>query len=94
MVKAKEVVTPAQISRNAMETIRYLAECVETSLKGSIVEVISDHNGQPVGHSRPSWRGQVCRIKEVFIDVHNGISLQLEGHEYECFIKADEVKFV
>jgi hypothetical protein len=40
-----------------------------------------------------------CRVEHIHIDLcadpaHTNIQLCLEGHEYECFIRADEVEFV
>jgi hypothetical protein len=87
--------TPAQATAQSMELIRRVAQSIEQSLIGSWVRVTSEHNGQPFGRSRKSWKGQVCRIKSVYIDLQNGIRLVLEEHEYgECLIPADEVEFV
>ena len=85
--------TPGDVTREVMRTMTYLRENIEKALVGRVVRVKSDHNGQPYGRSRKSWRGQVCRIKAVHIDLYSGIGLQLEGHEYECFIEAEEVEF-
>lgn len=87
--------TPTMIATSLMAVVRGAQQSAEEALVGRLVRVMSDHNGQPFGRSRKSWRGEMARIKHVHIDVHNGISLGLEGHEYgECFIPADEVEFV
>lgn len=91
--------TPAAISVMAMEVMRSTYKSIEDALIGRMVRVTSDHNGQPYGHSRKSWRGEVCRIKHVHIDLttsdrRDAIQLALEGHEYECCIPANEVEFV
>lgn len=91
---APKPLTPADITKLVMETMQALRRSVETALVGSFVRVISDHNGQPIGRSHKSWKGEVCRIKSVHIDIYNGLSLSLEGHEYECYIAADEVAFI
>lgn len=94
--------TPADIAADAMETMQSIRKSIETALEGRMVRVTSNHNGQPIGRSRKSWKGQVCKIKHVYISLYDAwnppgrssISLQLEGHEYECFIPANEVEFV
>ena len=87
-------VTPAAITALSMQTMQTLRKSIEEALVGRTVRVISNHNGQVIGRSRKSWRGEVCKISDVHIDLYNGISLRLEGHEYEYFIPADEVEFV
>jgi hypothetical protein len=77
----------------AMGNIRALRKEIEVALKGRLVRVISDHNGQPYGRSKPSWRGQERRITDVHVDAYY-VELSLDGHEYECFIPADEVELV
>lgn len=90
-----ERVTPAQVTAQLREHLRHGVKIIDDALVGRYVRVTSDHNGQPFGRSRKSWRGEVCRIKSVHIEAREGeISLCLEGHEYgECFISADEVEF-
>ena len=90
-----EHVTPAQICAQYMELMRFVCQSIDKALVGRLVRVTSDHNGQPYGRSRKSWKGQVCRIKAVSIDPMQGeMHLCLEGHEYgECFIRANEVEF-
>lgn len=84
---------PVDITRDAMAVIQQTAKAIETALVGRYVRVTSNHNGQPHGRSRKSWRGQVCKIVRVHVEVYGEIQLQLEGHEYECFIRAEEVEF-
>lgn len=86
-------VTPQMVVGQVMEIMQHLRKTVETALVGRFVRVKSDHNGQPYGRSRKSWRDKVCRIKSVHIDLYSGIQLCLEGREYECFIPASEVEF-
>lgn len=86
-------VTPATATTMALATMREIRKSVEQALVGRCVRVTSDHNGQPYGHSRRSWRGEVCRIKSIHVDLDHGVSLCLEGHEYECPIWANEVEF-
>lgn len=86
-------VTPAAATAMVLETMRALKRSIDEVLVGRYVRVISDHNGQPFGRSRRSWRGEMGRIKSVDVDLNNGVSLLLEGHQYECFIPADEVEF-
>lgn len=90
-----EHVTPAQVLTQVMEMMRFLCKSVDDALVGRLVRVTSDHNGQPYGRSRKSWKGQVCRIKAVSIDPREGtLQLVLEGHEYgECLIPGNEVEF-
>ena len=89
-------VTPTDILQTVLQTMRALHKLAEDALVGSFVRVTSDHNGQPYGRSRKSWKGDVCRIKMVHVDARHGtIQLVLERHEYgECFIPGDEVEFV
>ncbi len=90
-----EHVTPAQITSELLRLMQYSGRQIKEVLVGRFVRVTSDHNGQPYGRSRKSWKGQVCRIKGVHIDLEDGIKLILEGHEYgECFISANEVEFI
>jgi hypothetical protein len=88
-------ISPDQVVVMVMQTMQYCRESVEKALVGRYVRVKSDHNGQPYGRSRKSWREQVCRIKSVHIDLYANtpVFLALEGHEYECFIPANEVEF-
>jgi hypothetical protein len=90
-----EHVTPAQITLQVREHMKLTCAVIDNALVGRFVRVTSDHNGQPYGRSRKSWRGQVCRIKAVNIDAREGeIHLVLEGHEYgETLIPGDEVEF-
>ena len=90
--------TPAIIEElAALQTLR---QRIADRLEGRRVRVTSDHNGQPFGRSKKSWRGEIRRVKYIHIDLcadpaHTNIQLCLEGHEYgECFIGADEVEFV
>ena len=86
--------TVASIKADSFNDLLYIAKALESNLIGRYVRVISDHNGQPFGRSKPSWKGQVLKITRVHVDLYNGIQLGLEGHEYgECFIPADEVEF-
>lgn len=86
--------TPADVSRDALQMIQYVVKNLERSLVGRSVRVTSNHNGQPFGRSRKPWTGEVCKIKQIYVDIHNGVSLVLEGHEWECLIPANEVEFV
>ncbi len=88
--------TPSHTAQMVLQTMRALHKSVEGALVGKFVRVISDHNGQPFGRSRKSWKGEVRRIKTVHIEArHATIQLVLEGHECgECFIPGDEVEFV
>ena len=79
--------------QDAFETARLIGRSIEGALVGRAVRVLSNHNGQLYGRSRKSWKGTVCRIKSVHVDLYEGIQLCLEGHEYECFIGTDEVEF-
>lgn len=87
-------VTAAQSVRARYEQLVALSQEIRQALKGRMVRVLSDHNGQPVGRSRKSWRGQERKIVGVAIDDRHGIELQLQGHEFECFIDADEVEMI
>lgn len=91
-----EHVTPAQACAQLMGVMRHVCQTIDKALVGQTVRVTSDHNGQPFGRSRKSWKDQVCRIKAVSIDPREGeMHLCLEGHEFgECFIRADEVEFL
>lgn len=91
--KAERRTTPADVTTMVWETMQQLRKSVENGLVGSFVRVTSDHNGQPYGRSHKSWKGEVARIKAVHIDLYNGISLELDGHQCECFIAANEVEF-
>lgn len=86
--------TPADEIKTSLESMQALHRSIESMLVGRVVRVTSDHNGQPIGRSRKSWKGEIRRIKSVHVDVHWGVTLALEGHEYECFIPASEVEFV
>lgn len=87
--------TPADISGEALATIRHTRDSLKTALEGRSVRVISDHNGQPFGRSKKSWKGEICKIVRIHVDIDEGMSLVLEGHEYgECFIPANQVEFV
>lgn len=90
-----EHVTPAQICEQVLALMQRCTHEVDKALIGRFVRVTSDHNGQPYGRSRKSWKGQVCRIASVSIDARAGeLQLCLEGHEFgECFIPANEVEF-
>jgi hypothetical protein len=85
--------TAADIARDGMYIIRTTQKAIVDGLMGRMVRVTSDHNGQPFGHSKPSWRGQERRIVDVHVGAHS-IELVLEGHEYECFIPAEQVELL
>ena len=85
--------TVADTTALSLTTMREIRKSLELALIGRFVRVVSDHNGQPYGRSRKSWRGEVCRVKSVLVDLDYGVSLCLEEHEYECYISADEVMF-
>lgn len=73
--------------------IRKAQERIKGYLVGRSCRVKSNHNGQPFGRSRKSWKGQVCVIRAVwFSDDH--LSLQLEEHQWECAIPLDEVELL
>ena len=78
----------------ALKAMYALADEIEETLIGRSVQVISDHNGQPSGRSRKSWRGEVRKITSVHIEPKGGISVALETDEYECFIPLREVEIL
>ena len=92
--------TPAELMRPQMMRVEQIRSEVHEALKGRMVRVVSDHNGQGVGRSRKSWRGQERKIVGISINPHHapshsGLHLILEGHEFgECFIPANEVEFI
>lgn len=85
--------TAADRVDHLMDCIHMTRDAVQSALKGRMVRVISDHNGQPFGHSKHNWRGQERKIVQVYVDAYE-VNLCLEGHEYECFIGADEVELL
>ena len=87
--------TAADTVRDAMDSMRHTMDAISKAFVGRTVKVLSDHNGQPYGRSKKSWKGETAIVKHVLIDTTVWeVLLTLSGHEYECMIPADEVEFV
>lgn len=63
--------------------------------EGRTVKIISDYNGQPYGHSKPSMKGQTFKVKNVEITSGGGGGVYFwDGNCDHVYISMDEVEFI
>lgn len=68
---------PRQEIRALMATIRQAQQGAALLLRGRKVRIVSDYNGQPYGHSRPSMRGRLGEI----------VLVHMTGEDCEVWLK-------
>ena len=76
-----------------LSAIKLHSESIRKALEGKRYKIISDFNGQPYGHSKPSLKGKVFVVRGVVVDEYEDVSVW-NGNIDHCFINLDEVEFI
>jgi hypothetical protein len=84
--------THAQLLRDA-ERIEEITEAASAAVRGRVVRILSDYNGQPYGRSRKSLKGTAHVVSGVYFDVHPARAI-LSLEDQSLSIDATEVEFV